>query len=172
MTCRPSSAVLRRLISSMFMGEQQRNGISVAPGGRQAPDGRRPLCMTMTEIVIAGRREQKRPRCGLHPPVPVLPRRLRPRICASRVNRARRSGSAAKASGRIFSATWRLSCVSVACQTWPMPPSPRSEVTLEWPRRVPTFKAMSRGATCFRRRVLLQGCLSCCSSLRGTQTRT
>ena len=35
------------------------------------------------------------------------------RICASRVNRASRSGSLAKASGRIFSATWRLSCVSV-----------------------------------------------------------
>ena len=51
------------------------------------------------------------------------------RICASRVNRASRSGSLAKASGRIFSATWRLSCVSVACQTWPMPPSPRSVVT-------------------------------------------
>ena len=39
------------------------------------------------------------------------------RICASRVNRARRSGSSAKASGRIFSATWRLSWVSVARQT-------------------------------------------------------
>ena len=36
------------------------------------------------------------------------------RICASRVNRASRSGSAAKASGRIFRATWRPSCVSVA----------------------------------------------------------
>ena len=38
-------------------------------------------------------------------------------------------GSSAKASGRIFRATWRLSWVSVACQTWPMPPSPKSEVT-------------------------------------------
>ena len=47
----------------------------------------------------------------------------------SRVNRARRSGSAAKASGRIFRATSRLSCVSVACQTWPMPPSPSRVVT-------------------------------------------
>ena len=47
----------------------------------------------------------------------------------SRVNRASRSGSAAKASGRIFSATWRLSWVSVACQTCPMPPSPRRAVT-------------------------------------------
>ncbi len=35
----------------------------------------------------------------------------------------------AKASGRIFSATWRLSWVSVACQTCPMPPSPRRAVT-------------------------------------------
>ncbi len=35
------------------------------------------------------------------------------RIWASRLNRARRSGSAAKASGRIFRATWRPSCVSV-----------------------------------------------------------
>ena len=51
------------------------------------------------------------------------------RTCASRWNRARRSGSAAKASGRIFSATWRLSWVSVACQTWPMPPSPMRAVT-------------------------------------------
>ena len=41
------------------------------------------------------------------------------RICASLVNRASRSGSAAKASGRVFRATWRLSWVSVACQTWP-----------------------------------------------------
>ena len=51
------------------------------------------------------------------------------RICASRVNRASRSGSAAKASGRIFSATWRPSWVSVACQTWPIPPSPMRAVT-------------------------------------------
>ena len=46
------------------------------------------------------------------------------RICASRLNRASRSGSAAKASGRSFRATSRLSCVSVACQTCPIPPSP------------------------------------------------
>ena len=39
------------------------------------------------------------------------------RTCASRWNRANRSGSVAKASGRIFRATWRLSWVSVACQT-------------------------------------------------------
>jgi PadR family transcriptional regulator PadR len=34
-----------------------------------------------------------------------------------------------KASGRIFSATWRLSWVSVACQTCPMAPSPMRAVT-------------------------------------------
>ena len=44
------------------------------------------------------------------------------RIWASRVNRARRSGSLAKASGRIFRATWRPSWVSVACQTGPCHP--------------------------------------------------
>ncbi len=31
--------------------------------------------------------------------------------------------------GRIFRATWRPSWVSVACQTCPMPPSPRRAVT-------------------------------------------
>ncbi len=36
------------------------------------------------------------------------------RTCASRWNRANRSGSVANASGRIFSATCRLSLVSVA----------------------------------------------------------
>ena len=36
------------------------------------------------------------------------------RTSASRWNLARRSGSAENASGRIFSATWRLSFVSVA----------------------------------------------------------
>jgi len=51
------------------------------------------------------------------------------KICASRVNRARRSGSLAKASGRIFSATWRLSWVSVVCQTCPIPPSLMSAET-------------------------------------------
>ncbi len=38
-------------------------------------------------------------------------------------------GVAGEGVGRIFRATWRLSWVSVACQTWPMPPSPKSEVT-------------------------------------------
>ena len=51
------------------------------------------------------------------------------RTWASRWNRARRSGSSAKASGRIFSATLRFSLVSVACQTCPIPPSPRRTVT-------------------------------------------
>ena len=48
---------------------------------------------------------------------------------ASSAPGASRSGSSAKASGRIFSPTWRLSCVSVAYQTWPMPPSPILAVT-------------------------------------------
>ena len=55
------------------------------------------------------------------------------RIWASRVNRASRSGSLAKASGRIFSAIRLLSWVSVACQTWPMPPSPMNLATLYGP---------------------------------------
>jgi len=48
---------------------------------------------------------------------------------ASRWNRASRSESAAKASGRIFRATSRPSCVSVARYTCPMPPSPMRAVT-------------------------------------------
>ena len=70
-------------------------------------------------------RKRRRVENGPAPPGSALFGWLRlARICASRLNRARRSGSAAKASGRIFSATSRLSCVSVACQTCPMPPSP------------------------------------------------
>ena len=51
------------------------------------------------------------------------------RTCASRWNRTSRSASSAKAPGRIFRATWRLSWVSVACQTCPIPPSPMRAVT-------------------------------------------
>jgi hypothetical protein len=43
---------------------------------------------------------------------------------ASRVKRARRSGSTARVSGRILTATSRFSLESVASQTSPMPPSP------------------------------------------------
>jgi hypothetical protein len=48
---------------------------------------------------------------------------------ASRVNRAKRSGSLAKASGSTFSATSRLSFVSCARYACPMPPSPIWAVT-------------------------------------------
>ena len=48
---------------------------------------------------------------------------------ASRSKRARRSGSAAKASGRTLRATSRPSFVSVARYTSPMPPLPSAEVT-------------------------------------------
>ena len=41
----------------------------------------------------------------------------------------------------ILLSIWWLSWVSVACQTCPIPPSPRRAVT-SWPRRVPTVSAM------------------------------
>jgi hypothetical protein len=44
--------------------------------------------------------------------------------CASLLNRSSRSGSAAISSGSTLTATSRLSAVSVARQTSPMPPSP------------------------------------------------
>src|SRR5262245_52391851 len=50
----------------------------------------------------------------------------------SRVKRAIRSGSSANASGRILMATSRLSLVSVARQTSPMPPSPSLAVLRYW----------------------------------------
>src|ERR1700675_2956784 len=59
------------------------------------------------------------------------------RVWASRVNRARRSGSLANASGRIFSATSRFSFVSRARYTSPMPPAPRAERISYEPRRAP-----------------------------------
>ncbi len=50
------------------------------------------------------------------------------RTLASRSNRARRSGSAAKASGSSLTATSRPSFVSVARYTSPMPPAPSAAV--------------------------------------------
>ena len=50
-------------------------------------------------------------------------------VCASRVNRARRSGSFANESGSTLSATSRFSFVSRARNTWPMPPSPMATST-------------------------------------------
>ena len=50
-------------------------------------------------------------------------------VCASRVNRASRSGSLANASGSTLSATSRPSVVSRARYTCPIPPSPIKAVT-------------------------------------------
>src|SRR5688572_19268194 len=58
-------------------------------------------------------------------------------VCASRVKRATRRGSFANASGRTLSATSRLSFVSCARYTSPMPPAPSTPTTSYTPRRVP-----------------------------------
>src|SRR5437660_2779231 len=50
-------------------------------------------------------------------------------VCASRVNRATRSGSPAKAAGRILIATSRLSVASRARYTSPIPPAPSGPTT-------------------------------------------
>src|SRR4051812_6411220 len=59
------------------------------------------------------------------------------RTCASRVNRAQRSGSAANSGGRIFSATSRRSFVSRARYTSPIPPAPSRPTTSYAPSRPP-----------------------------------
>jgi hypothetical protein len=50
-------------------------------------------------------------------------------VCASRVKRASRSVSCAKSSGRTLIAAWRLSWVSRARYTSPMPPAPTADRT-------------------------------------------
>src|SRR5262245_43088849 len=56
---------------------------------------------------------------------------------ASRSKRARRSGSAAKRSGRTLIATSRFRRASRARYTSPMPPAPSEPVISYEPRRVP-----------------------------------
>src|SRR5215831_3953142 len=62
---------------------------------------------------------------------------------ASRRNRAIRSPSSVNASGRIFSATSRLSFVSRARYTSPMPPAPMADRISYAPRRVPDESGMA-----------------------------
>src|SRR5215468_7027326 len=57
--------------------------------------------------------------------------------CASCSKRASRSGSLEKAAGRILIATSRLSRVSRARYTSPIPPAPRGARISYGPRRVP-----------------------------------
>src|SRR5215471_2269023 len=64
------------------------------------------------------------------------------RTCASRLNRASRSGSAANSAGRIFRATSRFSFVSRARYTSPIPPAPIAERTSYGPSRVPEESGM------------------------------
>src|SRR5687767_2539442 len=66
-------------------------------------------------------------------------------VCASRVKRAIRSGSAVRASGRTLSATSRFSLASRARYTSPMPPAPSSDRISKLPNRVPGDSAMKRG---------------------------
>src|SRR5215471_18690160 len=66
-------------------------------------------------------------------------------VCASRVNRARRSGSAANSSGRTLSATSRFSFVSRARYTSPMPPAPIGARISYGPRLVPEVRAIGVG---------------------------
>src|SRR5215471_3005529 len=65
--------------------------------------------------------------------------------CASRRKRAIRSPSSANASGRIFSATSRLSFVSRARYTSPIPPAPSRALTSYGPRLVPRVNATGSG---------------------------
>src|SRR5438270_8580354 len=58
-------------------------------------------------------------------------------VWASRVNRASRSGSLAKRSGSTLIATSRLSFVSRARHTSPIPPAPIGATISYGPRRVP-----------------------------------
>src|SRR5262249_58933240 len=57
--------------------------------------------------------------------------------CASRLKRERRSGSFVNASGRSLRATSRLSFVSDARYTSPIPPSPSFETTRYGPSELP-----------------------------------
>ena len=66
-------------------------------------------------------------------------------VLASRSKRASRSGSCAKASGRILIATCRPRLVSVARYTSPMPPTPIWAVISYGPRRVPAVRATASG---------------------------
>ena len=63
-------------------------------------------------------------------------------ICASRLKRARRSGSNSNALGSTFSATSRRSLLSRARNTSPIPPAPSSAMT----RYGPTSAAPMKGA--------------------------
>src|SRR5436190_19304832 len=67
------------------------------------------------------------------------------RVFASRSNRARRSGSSAKASGRILIATSRSSFVSRARYTSPMPPSPSFPRTSNGPIFAPIMRSSRTG---------------------------
>ncbi len=58
-------------------------------------------------------------------------------VCASRVKRTSRSASSAKTSGRTLIATSRLSFVSRARYTSPIPPAPMAPRISYEPRRVP-----------------------------------
>jgi hypothetical protein len=56
---------------------------------------------------------------------------------ASRSNRTRASGSAARCAGSTLTATSRLSLVSRARYTSPMPPAPMATEISYWPKRRP-----------------------------------
>ena len=70
---------------------------------------------------------------------------------ASRWKRASRSGSVASDVGRILTATWRLSRVSVARYTSPMPPAPSGETISYGPRRVPGVRLTTKPAGLYGR---------------------
>src|SRR5438477_6636479 len=63
-------------------------------------------------------------------------------VWASRVNRTSRSASLAKRSGSTLIATSRLSLVSRARYTSPMPPAPIGATISYGPRRVPAARGM------------------------------
>src|SRR5262245_18033627 len=76
--------------------------------------------------------------------------------CASRVKRAKRSGSRANWVGRTLTATSRCSLVSRARYTSPIPPAPMGARISYEPRRVPAGKAM-RGEDA----PIVAGCARC-----------